>query len=419
MSLNQTPSANRVHIGIFGRRNAGKSSLLNALTDQSLSIVSPVKGTTTDPVQKAMELLPLGPVVFIDTPGLDDEGELGMQRVEKAIRMLNKTDLVLLVADHREGLSDCEYSLLKSVEEKQLPCILVWNKIDLSHGDDASCAGEAPTPESSSRKPLLPVAQKLPSIQVSASSGLHIHELKELIGKAFPQKEHAPLIRDLVKPADMVVLVIPIDTGAPKGRLILPQQQVIRDLLDGGAVSVVTSDEQLPQTLASLQEDPALVVCDSQVFHKVSPLVPSHILLTSFSILFARYKGCLSLLAEGASFLDRIAEDSHILICEGCTHHRQCEDIGTVKLPAWIRSYTGKEFRFSFCSGTEFPSDLSPYDFIIHCGACMLPDKEFQYRIRCAHDAEVPATNYGTAIAHMRGILKRSLLPFRQNDSLL
>lgn len=411
MSLNQTPSANRIHIGIFGRRNAGKSSLLNALTSQSLSIVSPVKGTTTDPVQKTMELLPLGPVVLIDTPGLDDVGELGEKRVQKAFQALNKTDLVLLVADYSEGLSACEYDLLEAVRKKQLPCILIWNKWDLAtvSSEESACSSQKPAASEN----LPSAAQNLPSICVSASLGWHIRELKELIGKTFPQKQQAPLIRDLVRPSDLVVLVIPIDTSAPKGRLILPQQQVIRDLLDGGAVSVVTSDAELPQVLASFQKDPALVVCDSQVFHKVSPAVPLSVPLTSFSILFARYKGCLPSLAKGASFLDDLEDGGHILICEGCTHHRQCEDIGTVKLPAWIRRHTNKEFQFSFTSGTEFPADLGPYDFIIHCGSCMLPDCEFQHRVRCAKDAGVPITNYGTAIAHMRGILERSLEPFQ------
>ncbi|MSR94240.1 [FeFe] hydrogenase H-cluster maturation GTPase HydF [Clostridiaceae bacterium 68-1-5] len=419
MSLNQTPSANRIHIGIFGRRNAGKSSLLNALTSQSLSIVSPVKGTTTDPVQKTMELLPLGPVVLIDTPGLDDVGELGEKRVQKAFQALNKTDLVLLVADYSEGLSACEYDLLEAVRKKQLPCILVWNKWDLATVSSGENVCSSQKPAASGNLPAaaqnLPAAasENLPSICVSASLGWHIRELKELIGKTFPQKQQAPLIRDLVRPSDLVVLVIPIDTSAPKGRLILPQQQVIRDLLDGGAVSVVASDAELPQVLASFQKDPALVVCDSQVFHKVSPAVPLSVPLTSFSILFARYKGCLPSLAKGASFLDDLEDGSHILICEGCTHHRQCEDIGTVKLPAWIRQHTNKEFQFSFTSGTEFPADLNSYDFIIHCGSCMLPDREFQHRVRCAKDAGIPITNYGTVIAHMRGILERSLEPFQ------
>lgn len=405
MSLQAVPSGERVHIGIFGRRNAGKSSLINAITGQNLAIVSDVKGTTTDPVLKSMELLPLGPVVFIDTPGLDDTGQLGGQRVQKALQMLNKTDIAVLVADASAlepgegeagipaGLSWQDREILDRIRQKKIPYLVVYNKWDL--------AGETPCPEGEN------------VICVSAATGWQIRELKDRIAGCMPEgRKEKPIAADLVRPGDLVILVVPIDSAAPKGRLILPQQQTIRDLLDAGAAAVVTRDAELKETMAKLGCRPALVITDSQVFERVAAEVPEDIPLTSFSILFARYKGSLKTLAAGAAALDTLQDGDRVLIAEGCTHHRQCEDIGTVKLPRWIAAHTGKKAVFDFVSGTEFPEDLSPYRLVIHCGGCMLNETEMGHRIRRALEQQVPITNYGTAIAHMKGILKRSTAMF-------
>lgn len=393
MSLNHTPSANRIHIGLFGKRNAGKSSIINAITGQNLAIVSDVKGTTTDPVSKAMELLPLGPVVMIDTPGLDDEGELGMLRIQKAYQALNKTDIAVLVIDSTLGITKEDSAILARIIEKQIPYVIVLNKADL-------LTETYPLPENISEENC---------IFVSTRTGQNIHELKELIAKQIPQNiSEKYIVRDLVKPNDFVILVVPIDASAPKGRLILPQQQTIRDLLECGAVSIVVQESELKTTLEQLGQKPALVITDSQAFKKVSSLVPADIPLTSFSILFARYKGNLDTVVHGAHAIDSLEDGNTILISEGCTHHRQCEDIGTVKLPRWLQDHTGRSLHFEFTSGTEFPVDLSKYNLIIHCGGCTLNEREMKYRLKCAADQNIPITNYGTAIAHMNGILDRS-----------
>ncbi|MEJ8734375.1 [FeFe] hydrogenase H-cluster maturation GTPase HydF [Mediterraneibacter sp. ICN-202921] len=387
-NLNATPSANRLHIGIFGRRNAGKSSIINALTGQDLAIVSDVQGTTTDPVLKAMELLPLGPVVLIDTPGLDDEGTLGALRVKKAFQMLNKTDIAVLVVDASGGLTEKDREILRKIQEKEIPYVIAYNKCDM-------------TPLSSAAEENV--------IHVSAATGKNIHQLKELIARcAVTENIDKKIVGDLLSPGDFVILVVPIDSAAPKGRLILPQQQTIRDILDSGAIAVTVRDTELEDTLRRLGRQPALVITDSQVFEQAAAVTPPGIPLTSFSILFARYKGDLKILTEGAAMLDQLKENDTVLISEGCTHHRQCNDIGTVKLPNWIQKHTGKQLRFAFTSGTQFPDDLSPYQLVIHCGGCMLNDREMKYRLRCAKDQGIPITNYGTAIAHMKGILKRS-----------
>lgn len=404
MSLNNTPSAERIHIGIFGRRNAGKSSLINALTGQNLAIVSDVKGTTTDPVLKAMELLPLGPVVMIDTPGLDDTGELGALRIQKTYQILNKTDIALVVIDTTVGMTDGDAAILTRIQEKEIPYLLVWNKAD-QLGTDAELKGD--------------FAGSIPkehSILISASTGSHIHELKEKLASLVPtQGNDRRIVSDLIRPGDFVVLVVPIDKAAPKGRLILPQQQTIRDILDTGATAIVTRDTELSDTLNRLGELPSLVITDSQAFEKVARLTPPEVPLTSFSILFARYKGNLNTVVNGARVLDMLKDQDTVLICEGCTHHRQCEDIGTVKLPRWIREHTGKSLNFVFTSGTEFPTDLRPYRMIIHCGGCTLNEREMQFRLKCAEDAGIPITNYGTAIAYMKGILERSIQVFENN----
>lgn len=392
MSLNSTPSADRIHIGIFGRRNAGKSSIINAITGQNLAIVSDIKGTTTDPVLKAMELLPLGPVVLIDTPGLDDEGELGELRIKKAYQILNKTDIALLVVDSSVGMTLEDEKILSRIQEKRIPYLIVKNKCDL-------------------------LSEAIPSeehtIFVSAANGKHISELKERIAALVPSDEtEIPIVRDLLQPGDFVVLVVPIDSSAPKGRLILPQQQTIRDILEAGAVSIVVKDTELKETLENLGKSPALVITDSQAFKEVAKIVPREIPLTSFSILFARHKGDLSIVAEGAHAIEQLKNGDTVLISEGCTHHRQCEDIGTVKIPRLLKNYTQADLNLEFTSGTEFPEDLSKYKLIIHCGGCTLNEREMKYRLRCAKDQNVPITNYGTAIAHMNGILKRSLEPF-------
>ena len=392
MGLNDKVSAERVHIGFFGLRNAGKSSVVNAVTGQSLSLVSETKGTTTDPVQKAMELLPIGPVVIIDTPGIDDVGTLGEMRVKRALQVLDKTDIAILVVDAEKGLQPADQELLKLFEEKKIPHITVYNKSDLL---------SAP-----------PVLQEH-EICVSAKDGIQIYELKERIGAlvkaASAEADEKRIVADLIQPEDVVVLVVPIDSAAPKGRLILPQQQTIRDVLESGAISVVTRETELPQTLLALAKKPALVITDSQAFKKVNADTPADLPLTSFSILFARYKGDLKEAVHGAAQLDKLQDGDTVLISEGCTHHRQCGDIGTVKLPNWIRKYTGKELNFAFTSGGEFPEDLSPYALVVHCGGCMLNEREMKARIARAFSQNVPITNYGICIAQVHGILKRSV----------
>ena len=399
MSLNSTPSSDRVHIGFFGRRNAGKSSVVNAVTGQNLAIVSDVKGTTTDPVYKAMELLPLGPVMIIDTPGIDDEGALGALRVKKTRQVLNKTDVAVLIVDGCEGKKQCDGELIDLFIKKGLPYVIVYNKSDLC----------APAPNHAENE-----------IWVSALEGTNIYELKELIGRlAATQENQRRIVADLVSPGDFLVLVIPIDKAAPKGRLILPQQQTIRDILDAGANAIVVKENQLKQTLSHIGPRPRLVITDSQVFQRVSTDTPSDIQLTSFSILFARYKGNLAQNVRGVRTLENLKDNDRILICEGCTHHRQCNDIGTVKMPGWIQKYTGKKLEFSFTSGTEFPDDLSDYRLIVHCGGCMLNEREMKYRLQCAEDQGIPMTNYGILIAYIHGILARSLEPFPEIAGIL
>lgn len=402
MSLNNTPSSERIHIGIFGKRNAGKSSIINALTGQSLAIVSDVKGTTTDPVLKAMELLPLGPVVMIDTPGLDDEGELGALRIQKAYQILNKTDIAILVVDGTVGMTAEDDAILKRIKDKHIPYLIVMNKADLTKNTAGNKTSDTDH-----------------TIWVSASDNTNIYELKEKIASIVPAEDtRLKIVGDLIKPSDFIVLVIPIDKAAPKGRLILPQQQTIRDILEAGAASIVVRDIELKETLASLGKKPSLVITDSQAFEAVSAIVPDDILLTSFSILFARYKGNLAHVVKGAQALDTLEDNDTVLISEGCTHHRQCEDIGTVKLPNWIRKHTGKAINFEFTSGTEFPMDLQKYKLIIHCGGCTLNEREMKYRLKCAEDAGVPMTNYGTATAHMKGILERSVRIFQSGTGI-
>lgn len=450
MGMNQTPSSERVHIGFFGRRNAGKSSVMNAVTGQQLAVVSDVKGTTTDPVYKAMELLPLGPVVMIDTPGIDDEGELGALRVKKSSQVLNKSDVAVLVVDVREGIGAEEKQLIEQFERKKIPYLIAYNKADLADGRQAreteteqsmlsnvqageagqsmlsnAQAGEAGQPMPAGKLPETEQTGQThlsspPTLYVSASTGQGIRELKEALARlARVEESQKRIVGHLLSPGDLVVLVVPVDKAAPKGRLILPQQQTIRDILDAGAISVVAGEKNLPDTYRKLGEAPALVITDSQTFVQVAKDTPRELALTSFSILFANYKGNLAQAVEGVSALKGLLEGSRILISEGCTHHRQCGDIGTVKLPAWIREYTGKDFRFEFTSGTEFPDDLSGYGLIIHCGGCMLNEREMKYRLQCAADQNVPMTNYGIAIACMKGILKRSLEVFPEIAALL
>ncbi len=396
MSLNNTPSANRVHIGIFGKRNAGKSSVMNALTNQNIAIVSDVKGTTTDPVMKAMELLPLGPVVMIDTPGIDDEGELGALRVKKSYQMLNKTDVAVVVIDGREESAE-DKLLIEKIIAKNIPYVIFHNKSDTF---TASCTEG--------------------HLCGSALQNIGIDELKKaIVSLANDESEDKKIVADLIEPFDIVVLVVPIDAAAPKGRLILPQQQTIRDILDAGAISVVVKDTELEEALGKLGTKPKLVITDSQAFGKVSAIVPNDIQLTSFSILFARYKGSLETAVKGAAAIEQLNDGDKILISEGCTHHRQCGDIGTVKLPNLLKKYTDKSLDFQFTSGTEFPDDLSEYKLIIHCGGCMLNEREVKYRYLCAAEQGVPITNYGTAIAYMNGILRRSVEPFDEIRDLL
>ena len=397
MSLNSTPSAERVHIGFFGRRNAGKSSVVNAVTGQELAVVSEVKGTTTDPVHKAMELLPLGPVVIIDTPGIDDAGKLGELRVRKTKQILNKTDVAVLVMDGTTGISEAELELLGIFREKKIPYLLAINKDDLLEGQDFPAGND--------------LAEKADNIiRISAKTGYQIEELKEKIARfAVPQQTTRRIVGDLLHPLDFVVLVVPIDSAAPKGRLILPQQQTIRDILETGAVSIVVRDEELAETLRQLGQQPAMVITDSQAFAKVSAETPAEIPLTSFSILFARYKGNLLGAVQGAAAVGPLRDGDKVLISEGCTHHRQCDDIGSVKIPRWLAKYTGKRLQIEFSSGTEFPEDLSEYKLVIHCGGCMLNEREMRYRLKCAADQGVPITNYGIIIAYMQGILRRSV----------
>ena len=403
MSLNNVPSSERTHIGIFGKRNAGKSSVINAITGQSLAIVSDVKGTTTDPVLKSMELLPLGPVVLIDTPGLDDEGDLGHLRIQKAYQILNKTDIALLVIDGTAGMTAEDYQILDRIRAKNIPYLIVFNKADLAPDADTSDTDTSNADTSDT-------ADAANVIWVSTVTGLHIQELKERLATLLPNEDSGKtILGDLIRPSDFIVLVVPIDKAAPKGRLILPQQQTIRDILDHNAISIVVKETDLKHTLETLGKKPALVITDSQVFDKAAADTPSDIPLTSFSILFARYKGNLKTLVDGARMLRHLENGDKILISEGCTHHRQCDDIGTVKLPRLIRNYTGKELEFEFTSGTEFPFSLEKYRLIVHCGGCMLNEREMKYRIRCAEDAGIPITNYGTAIACMKGILERSI----------
>lgn len=389
MGLNDTPSGERIHIGFFGRRNAGKSSAVNAVTGQDLAVVSDTRGTTTDPVSKAMELLPMGPVLIIDTPGFDDEGALGELRVKKTKQVLNKIDVAVLVVDSTEGMKECDNELEDIFKKKDIPYIIAWNKCDLLE--------KAP-------------ACKDNEIYISATQKINLNELKEriaLLGKT--QDEKLRLVGDLIHPADIVVLVIPIDKAAPKGRLILPQQQVIRDVLEADACALCVKEYELRETLEKLGTRPALVITDSQVFAKVSADVPPEIPLTSFSILMARYKGLLDEAVRGAAAVENLKDGDTVLISEGCTHHRQCDDIGSVKIPRWLKNYTGKNLKIETSSGREFPEDLSRYSLVIHCGGCMLNEREVRYRMKCAQDQGVPITNYGIAIAYMQGILKRTI----------
>ena len=408
MGMNQTPASERVHISFFGKRNAGKSSVINAVTGQDLAIVSSVMGTTTDPVYKSMELLPLGPVVVIDTPGIDDEGELGALRVRKSYQVLNKTDIAILVVDSTTGKGEEEFALLHKFHEKHIPYLVVYNKIDLLSVEEIK---------------NLAMSVRAGEVLASAADGMNIQELKEKIATLKPEDTHQyPLIQDLIEPLDLVILVVPIDKAAPKGRLILPQQQTIRDILERGALSLVVRDTELKSTLDHFLAQgvcPKLVVTDSQAFARVSKDVPENITLTSFSILFARYKGELETQLKGVAALSSIEDGDHILIAEGCTHHRQCGDIGTCKMPEWIRNYTGKEPVFEFTSGTEFPDDVSSYKMVVHCGGCMLNEREMKYRIACCQDQGVPITNYGILIAQVTGILKRILGPFPEMQGLL
>ena len=391
MSLNDTPSANRIHIGFFGCRNAGKSSVVNAITGQELAVVLDVLGTTTDPVQKAMELLPLGPVMIIDTPGFDDVGELGEKRIQKTKQILNRTDIAVLVVDAKKGFTATDKLLLALIQEKELPYLIIYNKSDL--------------------------LEKIPkeeehSIYISALEKISIQECKEKLAHQIPTEDMTlQIVGDLLCPGDLAVLVIPIDSAAPKGRLILPQQQVIRDILEAGAAAVTVRNTELARTLQKLEGKVRMVITDSQAFEEVAAIVPKEIPLTSFSILMARFKGYLETAVKGIQAVDSLKDGDRILISEGCTHHRQCEDIGTVKLPNWLLKYTGKDLKFEWSSGREFKEDLSPYAMVIHCGGCMLNEREVKYRMKCAVDQGIPFTNYGIAIAYMKGILQRSIEP--------
>ena len=394
--MNTTPASERAHIAFFGRRNAGKSSLINAVTGQELSVVSDVKGTTTDPVYKTMELLPIGPVVIIDTPGYDDEGDLGELRIKRTRQVLNRTDCGILVVDGTIGMGDCEKVLVDSFEERKIPYLVGWNKAD-------------------------EIPDKTPGrIYVSAKEGTGIYELKECIGALLhTEEEKRRIIGDKIKPQDVAILVVPIDEAAPKGRLILPQQQTIRDILGAEGMPIVVKDTGLSDAFSALAKKPAMVITDSQVFGKVAKQVPADVPLTSFSILMARYKGFLDTAVAGVRALEQLQDGDKVLISEGCTHHRQCGDIGTVKLPAMIRKFTGKEPEFVFTSGRDFPEDLNEIRLVIHCGGCMLTERELQYRKKTAEGEAVPFTNYGIAMAYMNGILSRSVAMFPEVARLL
>ena len=401
MGFQSTPKGERLHIGIFGRINSGKSSIINAITGQDLSIVSEIRGTTTDPVLKAMELLPLGPVVMMDTPGLDDEGELGRMRIEKTCHVLEKSDLALVVISACEGIGKEDEELIDALKEKEIPYIIVLNKTDLL------------------KEPVsLPGDRNNEWVQpVSASTRENIHELKELMGKVMStEKKEKRILADLLSPKDIIILVVPIDSAAPKGRIILPQQQVLREILDARAQAIVVQVEELKDALESLRRKPRLVITDSQAFSEVKDMVPDDIQLTSFSILMARYKGDLHEAVKGAHLISHLKENAAILISEGCTHHRQCDDIGTVKLPLWIQKYTGKEFRFTHSSGTQFRIQEEDFDLVIHCGGCMLSEREMRSRIKKSLKKSIPVTNYGIAIAHMNGILDRSIRFFLEDQ---
>ena len=389
MGLNDTPKADRIHIGFFGKRNAGKSSIVNAITNQELSVVSDIKGTTTDPVYKAMELLPMGPVTIIDTPGIDDEGTLGELRIKRTKQVLNKVDIAILIVDSTYGKTEVDEELIDLFKAKNLNYLVVYNKCDLLDTDCNATSNE---------------------IYVSATNNTNIEALKEKIASLAPSdKDKLKIVGDLIKPSDFIVLVVPIDKAAPKGRLILPQQQTIRDILDANATAIVVKEFELKDTLKALGKKPSLVITDSQVFSKVSADTPKDIPLTSFSILLARHKGLLDTAVKGVAIIDKLQDNDTILISEGCTHHRQCDDIGSVKIPRWLENYTGKHLNFEFSSGRDFPEELTKYKLIIHCGGCMLNEREIKYRQKCATDQNIPITNYGIAIAYMQGILKRSI----------
>lgn len=401
MSMNDTPRSERLHIALFGKRNAGKSSVINAMTNQELAIVSDVKGTTTDPVYKAMEILPIGPVVLIDTPGLDDTGELGELRVKKTMEVLRKTNVAIIILDGEEGMTKVEEELLTRLKKEKIPTILVLNKCDLLREEQIKEVKEK-------------IEKEIPFIVISALKKIGINELKDKLASYVmkDEKEEKVIVGDLIEPGDFVVLVVPIDKAAPKGRLILPQQQTIRDILDANATSIVVKETDLKDTLKKLGTKPSMVITDSQAFEKVAKDTPADIRLTSFSILFARYKGELEELVKGARAVETLEDGDIILMSEGCTHHRQCGDIGTQKLPNWIRKYTKKDLIFETSSGMYFPEDLTKYKMIVHCGACMLNEKEMKSRIKMATAAGIPIVNYGVLIAHLKGILNRSLEPF-------
>ncbi len=411
MSMNNTPAGERVHIGFFGRRNAGKSSLLNAVTGQELAVVSEIRGTTTDPVYKAMELLPLGPVMLIDTPGFDDEGTLGEQRVKKAKQVLDKTDIAVLAVDAAEGMTACDEELVSLFKERDIPFMIACTKVDMTGGCQKKPGAEQGRADMGSvSRAENPDENKIASvIYVSAVTGVGIRELKERLAAMLPDKGERRLVADLIKPLDVVMLVVPIDAAAPKGRLILPQQQAIRDLLEAGAIPMTVRETELKDALTKLSEKPALVITDSQAFEEVAAIVPEDIPLTSFSILMARYKGFLKIAVEGVRAIDGLKDGDRVLIAEGCTHHRQCDDIGTVKIPRFLKKYTGKDLIIETASGTGFPEDLAPYALVIHCGGCMLNEREVLRRMRFAKTQGVPVTNYGISIAQMKGILERSI----------
>ncbi len=411
MSMNNTPAGERVHIGFFGRRNAGKSSLLNAVTGQELAVVSEIRGTTTDPVYKAMELLPLGPAMLIDTPGFDDEGTLGEQRVKKAKQVLDKTDIAVLVVDAAEGMTACDEELVSLFKERDIPFMIACTKVDMTGGCQKKPGAEQGRADMGSvSRAENPDENKIASvIYVSAVTGVGIRELKERLAAMLPDKGKRRLVADLIKPLDVVMLVVPIDAAAPKGRLILPQQQAIRDLLEAGAIPMTVRETELKDALTKLSEKPALVITDSQAFEEVAAIVPEDIPLTSFSILMARYKGFLKIAVEGVRAIDGLKDGDRVLIAEGCTHHRQCDDIGTVKIPRFLKKYTGKDLIIETASGTGFPEDLAPYALVIHCGGCMLNEREVLRRMRFAKTQGVPVTNYGISIAQMKGILERSI----------